>query len=457
MYDITLQKEALSPMRLLSFIKSKFTPDEADQFEFHFAGEILKSERIRCLMLIGIFIAAAVWFLCAYRFMPGFMPENAFSPWHEIPFLLWVPIVLLAAALYEFLFFILLGFLVRKNLRLPAGPRLGNALIEVSLPTVLIFFAAQALYAHEALMLPTSYFYFIFIALSTLRLSFALSLYTGAIAATEYIILAFLLTSSETAAGAGILAAPGVHLAKGLLLLLAGAITGFAAHQIRLRVRNSLKTIEDRNRIVGIFGQHVSPAVVNKLLEQKEDMDGEVRFVCMMFLDIRGFTHFAEGKEPGEVIRYLNHLFGFMIDIVNEHHGIINKFLGDGFMAVFGAPLSDGRDVQNAVRASRAILDRLREDINAGNIPETRVGIGLHSGRALTGNVGSPARKEYTIIGDVVNLASRIEQLNKRFGSQILVSEVVWKSVSAECPGCENMGMVEIRGINDPVSIFKLA
>lgn len=443
-------------MNIFSFIKTKFTRGEVDSFEAHFDGEILKSERIRCLMLIGIFIAAAAWFFAAYRFMPGFMPEGAFMPWHGLPYLLWVPVVLLAAALYEFLFFHLLGFLIRRDLRLPAGPRLGNALIEVTVPTALIFFAAQALFAYEALMLPTSYFYFIFIALSTLRLSFVLSLFTGTAAAAEYTILALYLTSGG-GTGGSILAAPGVHIAKGLLLLLAGAITGFAAHQIRLRVRNSLRTIEDHNRIVGIFGQHVSPEVVKKLLEQKEEMEGEVRFVCMMFLDIRGFTRFTNGKEPGEVIGYLNHLFGFMIDIVNENHGIINKFLGDGFMAVFGAPLSDGRDVQNAVSASHGILDRLRSDIGAGKIPETRVGIGLHSGRALTGNVGSPARKEYTIIGDVVNLASRIEQLNKQFNSQILVSEEVWRAVSGTCPDCEDLGPVEIRGVGEPVRIYRLA
>ena len=445
-------------MNPFSFIKNWYAPADGDAFEAHFAGEILKSERIRCLMIIVIFISAASWFFAAYRYMPGFMPDGAFRPYHGLPFLLWVPVVLLAGALYEFLFFLLVGFLIRRNLRLPAPPRLINAFIEVGVPTLIIFFASQSLYAFEALMLPTSYFYFIFIALSTLRLSFLLSLYTGLIASLEYIILALYLTAVRGDASAGgVLSAPGVHIAKGLLLLLSGAITGFAAHQIRLRIRRSLATIEERNRIVGIFGQHVSPEVVNKLLEQREDSEGEVRFVCMMFLDIRGFTRFTDGKEPGEVIRYLNHLFDFMIDIVNANHGIINKFLGDGFMAVFGAPLSDGRDVQNAVGASLEILGKLRDEIDAGRIPDTRVGIGLHSGRAVTGNVGSSARKEYTIIGDVVNLASRIEQLNKQFGSQVLVSEDVWRVVAETCSGCVDLGMVEIRGVKDLVRIYKLA
>jgi adenylate cyclase len=126
-------------------------------------------------------------------------------------------------------------------------------------------------------------------------------------------------------------------------------------------------------------------------------------------------------------------------------------------MAVFGAPITDGRDVENAVRASRQILARLSDEIRAGRIPDTMVGIGLHSGMALTGNVGSPSRKEYTVIGDVVNLASRIEQLNKRFQSQLLVSEEVWTGVSESFPDGHDLGEVEIRGHQGTIRIYRMA
>ncbi len=96
-------------------------------------------------------------------------------------------------------------------------------------------------------------------------------------------------------------------------------------------------------------------------------------------------------------------------------------------MAVFGAPLSDGRDCANAVGAAREILSRVEEEVAGGTILPTRVGIGIHAGEAVTGSIGSSARKEYTVIGDVVNTASRVEQLNKEFGSQLLISEVVWR------------------------------
>jgi adenylate cyclase len=132
------------------------------------------------------------------------------------------------------------------------------------------------------------------------------------------------------------------HAAKALIFLMTGVAAGFVARLICRQVVNSFRSVEERNRIVGIFGQHVSPEVVDALLTQELELGGDVRHVCMMFLDIRDFTTYSETKGPEEVVQYLNSLFEFMVDIVNRHHGIVNKFLGDGFMAVFGAPIAGG-------------------------------------------------------------------------------------------------------------------
>ena len=155
---------------------------------------------------------------------------------------------------------------------------------------------------------------------------------------------------------------------------------GFVGAQIRRRLVASLATLTERNRVVGMFGQYVSPAVVDQLLTRPVEAAGEVRDVTIMFLDIRGFTAFAEHRTPTEVVDYLNTLFGAMIALVNANHGIINKFLGDGFMACFGAPLSDGRDTQNAVRAALEIAQTVERMSADGTIAPTRIGIGLHAG-----------------------------------------------------------------------------
>ena len=165
-------------------------------------------------------------------------------------------------------------------------------------------------------------------------------------------------------------------------------MAGFVSSRIRAQILNSFHSLEERNRVVNMFGQHVSPAVVERLLQQDVEVRGEVRNVCVMFLDIRDFTTFSETREPVDVVDYLNSLFVFMIDGVNRHHGIVNKFLGDGFMAIFGAPISSDDDRQNAVRAAREIVDEVHARTQDGTIPPTRIGIGLHAGMAVTGNVG---------------------------------------------------------------------
>jgi adenylate cyclase len=196
---------------------------------------------------------------------------------------------------------------------------------------------------------------------------------------------------------------------------------------------------------------------MEKLLTQHAGLASEVRQVTVLFLDIRNFTTFSETRTPTEVVDYLNGLFGFMVEAVNDHHGIINKFLGDGFMAVFGAPLDDGRGELNAIAAALAISDRLKQALAEGLEP-TKIGIGIHSGRAVTGNVGSTQRQEYTIIGDVVNLASRIESQTKVLGVEVLISAESFAAAHAADPTLVGtpVGPVTVKGREAPVELVRL-
>jgi adenylate cyclase len=152
---------------------------------------------------------------------------------------------------------------------------------------------------------------------------------------------------------------------------------------------------------------------------------------------------------------YLNKLFHFMIDGVQRYDGVINQFLGDGFMATFGAPVSEGNIPQKAVMASMEIIEKVKQENNAGNIPETKIGIGLHYGEAVIGNIGSSVRKQYSITGNVVIMASRIEQLNKRWHSQLIISKEVFNELDA---GVNAAFMpqkpAKVKGINRPVLLY---
>jgi adenylate cyclase len=160
---------------------------------------------------------------------------------------------------------------------------------------------------------------------------------------------------------------------------------------------------------------------------------------------------------PEQVVSFQNVVFAEAIEAVNRNHGIINQFLGDGFMATFGAPIAGDRDCANALAAARELVARIGGLAQAGRIPQIGVGIGLHAGEAVSGNIGSALRKQYSITGNVVILASRIEQLNKEYGSQILASRVVLESAGERVDAGAALGAVRLKGHEQPIELFRLA
>ena len=244
-----------------------------------------------------------------------------------------------------------------------------------------------------------------------------------------------------------------------LTLLIAGfAYYGYYQKQRAnrfLEMRNRFE-IENKKRAISLFGQQVSKEVALELLSDSFKSGSKKIFACIMFLDIRDFTPFVADKDPAEIIQYQNDVFGFMIDIISEHHGIINQFMGDGFMATFGAPASSGNDCQNAVNASIAIINKLKEKVNSGNLEATKVGIGIHAGNIVTGNVGTAQRKQYSITGNTVILASRIEQLNKDYQSDILISREVYEKIELSGMQVKDLGKITIKGRTEPMEILKI-
>jgi adenylate cyclase len=426
---------------------------DRSQLDQELSFEILKSERIRALALMCILGA-----LFAASLIMGFVVPQPSNPIRRLtgdrfPFAS-TAVFYGLAFLYELGVRTLVGKAIEKRFAVPDFPRYGNALAEISFPTILLILLANALGPEIALNSPLPMVYFLFIILSTLRLAAPLSIFTGCVAGVEFTGLAFYYLLGQPGPET-YFSSPWPMVAKSLAMVAAGVVCGFVGVETRRRIAALLASRSEKLRVVSMFGQYVSPAVAEQLLSQPVNQAGEVRDVTIMFVDIRDFTTFAEHRTPAEVVEYLNTLFRAMIQLVTANHGIINKFLGDGFMACFGAPLSNGHDTLNAVRAAveiAAVVERL----NAGGvIPSTRIGIGLHSGPAVTGSVGSDERKEYTIIGDTVNLASRVEQLNKQYGSVLLVTDSVWQVVKDDYPG-RPLDTVTVKGRREPVAIYAL-
>lgn len=434
-------------MKLLDALHPEF--DRA--FARELARETVISERRRATILAGMLggvLAMALTLLSLFGEQLAALPR---SPQY------WGPLGVAAGLAYELLARFAYGRLIRTDRPLPALARYLNALVETSLPTIGMLIIVSFVGPTQVLLSPVAFVYVFFIMLAALHLDVALCIFTGTVAALEYAALSLAyLDPTQPLTVDTISTHLFTHLVKSALLLVAGVLAGLIAREITTRFRNALRSIAERNRVVQLFGQHVSPAVVDKLLAEQTEIASELRAVCLMFVDIRDFTTFAEAHSPAEVVEYLNTLFAVMIDRVNCHNGIINKFLGDGFMAMFGAPLPDAEACTHAVAAALEIVRAVEQLNRNGQIAPTRIGIGIHVGEAVTGNVGSPARKEYTIIGDTVNLAARIEQLNKQYGSQLLISEAVRQALGQGADRAIALDEVRVKGRQAPVRIFQL-
>lgn len=217
------------------------------------------------------------------------------------------------------------------------------------------------------------------------------------------------------------------------------------------------KTARMLDRIQSLFGQQVSQEVADELIKNSSAIDSKTYDLTIMFLDIRDFTVFADSREPAEVAKFQNIVFGELNEIVRQNHGIVLQILGDGIMAVYGAPVVTTDHASNAISAGYQMITRIKELGESGMIPVIRVGIGLNAGPVVAGNVGNESRRFYSLTGKNVIIAARIEQLNKEFKSQFLVSDSVYCSQNSTERQGESLGEIALKGIEKPVKVYKLA
>ncbi len=417
-------------------------------------SEISKSERLRALILIGLIGLEAIFLLVIYFF---YKEEylHMFNTHISIYAILIFTVIII---IYESLAHYLIG----RSKFYFLNPRFFsylNSFSEVSLLSILLIFIVEYSNQTTILQSPAALTYFIFIVLSTFRLNFKLSIFTGTLAAFEFILISIYYSTlfANTPVDTTHPDLTGMqYLGQGSIMIIAGIAAAFVADLIKKKMIISWNNIKEKNAVIDLFGQQISPQIADNILKNRNELSGARKKVCIMFLDIRQFTPFVEEHQPEEVVAYLNTLFGFMIDIVQSHHGVINQFLGDGFMATFGAPVSIGNSSQHATEASQEIIDKISSEFHKGNIPKTRIGIGLHYDEAVTGNIGSSIRKQYSITGKVVIMASRIEQLNKKHNTCLLISKEVYNQLKNDTRNTfTGLGSSKIKGSSKPVSLYK--
>jgi len=208
------------------------------------------------------------------------------------------------------------------------------------------------------------------------------------------------------------------------------------------------------------FSSYVSPELVNEIVKNPErlQLGGEKREISILFSDIRGFTTLSEGVTPETLVKLLNDYLSPMTRIVMDERGTLDKFIGDAIMAIFNAPLDLENHPVGACRTAVRMIERLTElnkEFSRLGMPQIDIGIGINTGEAVVGNMGSDMRFDYTAIGDSVNLASRLEGLNKYYGTHILVSEATRRQVS-DVFTFREVDLVRVKGKNEPIAVYEL-
>ncbi|MCX7679747.1 MAG: HAMP domain-containing protein [Spirochaetes bacterium] len=214
--------------------------------------------------------------------------------------------------------------------------------------------------------------------------------------------------------------------------------------------------LEEREKMKEAFGKFVNKEVAEKALRGELRLGGERKNAAVFFSDIRSFTAISEKMEPEEVVEFLNEYMTRMVNCVNNTNGVVDKFIGDAIMAIWGAPVSHGNDTENAINAALMMRHELmlfNQGRGSDKKPIIRIGCGINYGPVLAGQIGSEDRMEYTVIGDTVNLASRIEALNKPFGTDILISEDAYQQVK-EIFNVVPMQKIKVKGKSAPQQIY---
>ncbi|KRR07232.1 adenylate cyclase [Bradyrhizobium jicamae] len=415
-------------------------------FQRALTREVMATELLRIKALIGTTLALSVILWTVYFLAP----EKVSQVWHGNLKPHYLYSVMVPFILFELWVHGAISRHMREGRDLPLFRRYLGALIETSMPTAALALHINSMGSVAALGFVVPLTYFIFIILSTLRLDFWLSTFTGFVAATQLLAMA-IFYHPDPGQDVNVF----YHAARSLILLIGGVLAGAVGHQLRRQFEKSIMAATARDRITNLFGQHVSPQVVERLMAEGVGTGSDIRRVAVMFVDFRSFTAGARSRSPQEVVERLDGAFAILVDILDRHGGIVNKFLGDGFLALFGAPLEAPDPAHRAVAAAREMLEA-NERVNEATSWPLRIGIGIHLGEVVAGNIGSPRRKEYTVIGDTVNFASRLEALNKDFNSQFLISEAVRDALGEACGDAISLGEVEVRGYERPMAVWRL-
>lgn len=248
-------------------------------------------------------------------------------------------------------------------------------------------------------------------------------------------------------------AAHGSRLQEAVIYLLVAVLIAIVVHRARRTVQRQLEAERESAAVSQMFGQFVPQAVADSMIKDEGALDPVERQATVLFIDVAGFTKLTEAKGPRAIVEIINAYFDSVTEIIGRHNGVVTQFLGDGVLAIFNVPAEDPDHAQHALDAATDLLDTVRKQTFAGE--QLAIRVGLNTGPLIAGNVGGGGRQSYTVYGDTVNLAARLETLNKEHGTSLLASQSTADLVRNG--GLRKIGESDVRGLSEPVGLYTLA
>lgn len=327
--------------------------------------------------------------------------------------------------------------------------------LEVSVLALVVLVDYFSLDTDAALGSGATYLLMVAVVVPSMRLDAALCVYAASLALVQHAAL-YVVALASVGDGQAVPVSlfPAFY---GFRLVAIGLIGVFGAKLASTLGREIVRATDEvrlRERVRAAFGSYVDARVVDHVLNGSLETGPQRRVITVLFVDIRGFTAIAEAEEPDRMFVRLTETLDAFAAEVQRQGGIVNKFLGDGLMALFGAPEEQDDHARRAVRAALNIEEEAHRRAHDGRFPFLRVGVGVHTGEAIVGEIGG-ARREYTAIGDVVNVAARVENANKELGTTVLITEEVRRAMG---PGADlrRQPHVSLKGRSGTVELYEV-
>lgn len=338
-----------------------------------------------------------------------------------------------------------------------------NVAIEISSVTVVMIIFIEIFNADTIISGPLVMVYLLMTIMTGFRCSLRLSLFAGIMSAFQHLLLYIIYfnnLSPDLLDRLLDLGLPGI-IQKSLYLLLGGAVAGMVATNTKkLIIKIANKSLETQEVKI-TFGQYVSEEIRDSILNGEIDINGIEREGVILFSDLRNFTTLLEKYPPQTVVNQLNEYFSAMVEVIGNRQGVVNKFIGDAIMSVFGLFNEDGPVEYLALNCALEMhrkLEELNKDWQKRGMHTLNMGIGISCGKFLTGNIGSRERKEFTCIGDVVNTASRLESLTKKYKKDIIIEENLKNRLPEELlEKLEFLGNTYLKGKEKELNIYSVS